>query len=144
MTLAANLFEQAISIDYDHPQAIIGLSKLLLGAYDVDLSPQNLQSWSSSPDTKSDTDTSVLKTGSFDDCQAYFDKIASRDRALGLLEKLVGSPRGWDLSEGWFLLADALEKSGEVTRAKCAFWKVVELEDRTGVRKWSSCGVGIV
>jgi len=83
-------------------------------------------------------------TSDDEDIEARAHKLAARDRALGLLEKLVVSPRGWDLADGWFLLADALEKSGEVERAKAALWRVVELEDGTGVRGWRVCGIGVV
>lgn len=128
-TLAAELFEQALALDYDHPQSIVGLSKLLLKVKDMD--PEiDAQQEESAPDDE--------------DTEARTNKLASRDRALGLLEKLVVSPRGWDLVDGWFLLADALEKGGEVERAKAALWRVVELEDGTGVRGWRACGVGVV
>jgi len=127
-TLAAELFEQALAIDYDHPQSIVGLSKLLLNV--KDMGPEFCVSEES--------------TDNDEDVEARAHKLACRDRALGLLEKLVVSPRGWDLADGWFLLADALEKSGEVERAKAALWRVVELEDGTGVRGWRVCGVGVV
>ena len=128
----------------------MGLSKLLLNVKDMDLHPEEalppLSAASPRPGSR-DTKTSAASTtvaAEADDEEAYQNGLASRNRALGLLEKLVDSPRGWDLPDAWFLLADALEKSGEVERAKCALWRVVELEDGTGVRGWRSCGVGVV
>jgi hypothetical protein len=146
--LAAELFEQAISLDYDNPQAIVGLSKLLLNVKDMDLHPDEPPPPSSarpgSRGTKISDNTALTADGEDVDEEAYLNKLAGRNRSLGLLEKLVVSPQGWDLPDAWFLLADALEKSGEIERAKCALWRVVELEDGTGVRGWRSCGVGVV
>ncbi|KAF8536811.1 hypothetical protein BDD12DRAFT_849459 [Trichophaea hybrida] len=145
--LAAELFEQAIALDYDNPQAIIGLSKLLLNVRDMDLHPDDpLPSSFTRPGSRGTktSEKTASTTESEDDEEAFLNKLAGRNRALGLLEKLVVSPRGWDLPDAWFLLADALEKLGEVERAKCALWRVVELEDGTGVRGWRSCGVGVV
>lgn len=134
----------------------MGLSKLLLNVKDMDLHPEEALPPPSaaaaaacprpgSRDTKaSSASTTAAAEAEGDDEEACQNELAPRDRALGLLEKLVDSPRGWDLPDAWFLLADALEKSGEVERAKCALWRVVELEDGTGVRGWRSCGVGVV
>ena len=94
---------RAAALDADHPQALVGLARLLLAQ----------------------------------------DAPAARSRATGLLEKLVASPRGWELPDAWLLLADALERSGEVERARGAYWRVVELEDGTGVRAWGCCS-GVV
>ncbi|KAA8894461.1 hypothetical protein FN846DRAFT_1000212 [Sphaerosporella brunnea] len=138
--LAAELFEQAIALDVDHPQAIIGISKLLLNVKDMDLEPDFVDSSASARPCSRGTDSSSGEGNE----EANLNKLASRNRALGLLEKLVVSPRGWDLPDAWFLLADALEKAGEIERAKCALWRVVELEDGTGIRGWRVCGVGVV
>jgi tetratricopeptide (TPR) repeat protein len=131
--LATELFEQALAIDYDHPETIVGLSKILLEVDDMDSPPE-----SSRRAIKGSDEVSAPEG------EAYLDKMASQNRALGLLEKLVASARGWDLPDAWYLLADALDKSGETELAKSALWRVVELEDGTGVRKWRSCGIGVV
>jgi hypothetical protein len=136
--LAAELFEQAISIDFDHPQAIIGLSKFLLNVKDMDHDPAE------PPEDSSARPGSRGTNSGNESEEARLNQLASQNRAQGLLEKLVVSQRGWDLPDAWFLLADALEKAGEVERAKCAFWRVVELEDGTGIRGWRVCGAGVV
>jgi tetratricopeptide (TPR) repeat protein len=141
--LAAEVFEQAIAIDYDHPQAMIGLSKLLLNVKGMDQDPE-LPDSSTAPASARPSSRGTDSSSGEGNEEAGLNKLASINRALGLLETLVVSPRGWDLADAWFLLADALEKVGEVERAKCALWRVVELEDGTGIRSWRVCGGGVV
>ncbi|CCX13713.1 Similar to Putative cargo-transport protein ypp1; acc. no. O94441 [Pyronema omphalodes CBS 100304] len=136
--LAAELFEHAIVLDHNNPAAILGLTQLLL-----EVSSDQLDENQTRPETRDSSETNQPAV-QLDDGESYLNKLACRNRALGLLEKLVVTPRGWDLPDAWFLLADALEKSGEVDRAKAALWKVVELEDGTGVRDWRCCGAGVV
>lgn len=144
--MASELFDLALGIEYDHPQSIVGLSKLLLDVKDMDIHPDIPAGTASRPGSRGTKDTATTTTTARTDSEedAGLDRLAGRNRALGLLEKLVVSPRGWDLADAWFLLADALEKSGEVERARYALWRVVELEDGTGVRGWRNCGVGVV
>jgi cargo-transport protein YPP1 len=70
------------------------------------------------------------------------DRLASRDRAYGLLSTLTKLGIGWNNSDAWFALARAHEESGQPDKAKEALWWCVELEEGTGVRDWSCVGVG--
>lgn len=72
------------------------------------------------------------------------DATAARDRALGLLEHLVTTSRGWDHPHAWYVFSQALEQADEIERAKMALWKVVELEDASALRGWSSAGAGVL
>lgn len=167
--IAATLFEAAVAIDYDHPQAIVSLTTLLLDMEPSFLTPlapppeppvdvpgeipaeiialtqmdTPVESWDPKFDlppegAEEDPPVSVLPAV-IPLSEATLDKVAARNRAIGLLEKLVTTGRGWDLAEGWFLLAQALLKAGEIERAKQALWRVVDLEDSNGVRRWGSC-----
>ncbi|TGZ84209.1 hypothetical protein EX30DRAFT_101258 [Ascodesmis nigricans] len=160
-TIAIDFFEAALTVEPYHPPATIGLSRLLLSQSDhhphEPPSPTAPSSdWppplptspvTSRPDS---TDSaSYTSSTSQDDMDpeledAVLDRLAARDRALGLLEKLVGSVKGWNCKDAWWLLATILEKTGEVERAKTALWKVVELEDTVGVRMWEVLGLGAV
>lgn len=143
--LATQFFEAAISIDVDHAQGILGLSQLLLD------NPINLanpvQHLSRPPSQQTEVSTAKTEAAEIADEtneEAMLDRLAATNRALGLLEKLVATAHGWDIAEAWLLLSDALEKAGEVGRAKDALWRVVELEDGTGVRRWGSVGMRVI
>jgi cargo-transport protein YPP1 len=70
------------------------------------------------------------------------DRLASRDRAYGLLSNLTKLGAGWNNSEAWFALARAYEESGQLDKAKDVLWWCVELEEGVGVREWSVVHTG--
>lgn len=70
------------------------------------------------------------------------DRLASRDRAYGLLSNLTKLGSGWNYSEAWFALARAYEESGQPDKAKEVFWWCVELEEGMGVRQWNCVNTG--
>ena len=111
-----DLFDRALFVDVDHPLATVGLANILL---DI------------STPTTNDEPPATCSAESEDGI------LISRNRALGLLQQLTGSPRGWDAPEAWFALAKAYELGGELERAKVALWKCIALEDCRGVRGWA-------
>ncbi|KAG0642079.1 hypothetical protein HOY80DRAFT_882272, partial [Tuber brumale] len=114
-------FDAALFVDVNHPLATVGLANILLG---ISVDPN-----SSAP---------VATQESEDDA------LIARNRAIGLLQQLTNSPRGWDVPEAWFALAKSYELAGEFGRAKSALWKCVTLEDCRGIRGWSSVRPRIV
>ncbi|KAK2604435.1 hypothetical protein N8I77_007366 [Diaporthe amygdali] len=70
------------------------------------------------------------------------DRLASRDRAYGLLSNLTKLGTGWNYSEAWFALARAHEESGQLDKAKDVLWWCVELEEGSGVRQWDCVNTG--
>lgn len=70
------------------------------------------------------------------------DRLASRDRAYGLLSNLTKLGTGWNYSEAWFALARAYEESGQLDKAKDVLWWCVELEEGVGVREWDCVNTG--
>lgn len=70
------------------------------------------------------------------------DRLASRDRAYGLLSNLTKLGTGWNYSEAWFALARAHEESGQLDKAKEVLWWCVELEEGMGVREWACANTG--
>lgn len=70
------------------------------------------------------------------------DRLASRDRAYGLLSNLTKLGSGWNCSEAWFTLARVHEESGQADKAKEVLWWCVELEEGMGVREWSCVNTG--
>lgn len=70
------------------------------------------------------------------------DRLASRDRAYGLLSNLTKLGTGWNYSEAWFALARAHEESGQLDKAKDVLWWCVELEEGMGVREWGCVSTG--
>lgn len=151
--VASDFFEAALALELDHPYATIGLSRILIAssitdpAVETTAAPTRVADWSlpATPTTTRSSFTDpddAINDPEMDD--AALDRLAARDRALGLLEKLVGSVNGWNSSEAWMLLSEVLENTGEIDRAKQALWKVIELEDATGVRGFAACGSGVV
>ncbi|KAI1082303.1 TPR-like protein [Whalleya microplaca] len=69
------------------------------------------------------------------------DRLASRDRAYGLLSGLTKLGTGWNYSDAWFALARAHEESGQPNKAKEALWWCIELEEGMGVREWSCVSI---
>lgn len=70
------------------------------------------------------------------------DRLASRDRAYGLLSNLTKLGNGWNYSEAWFALGRAHEESGQPDKAKEVLWWCVELEEGMGVREWDCVNGG--
>lgn len=70
------------------------------------------------------------------------DRLASRDRAYGLLSNLTKLGNGWNYSEAWFALGRAHEESGQADKAKEVLWWCVELEEGMGVREWDCVNGG--
>ncbi|ROV98959.1 hypothetical protein VSDG_03718 [Cytospora chrysosperma] len=70
------------------------------------------------------------------------DRLASRDRAYGLLSNLTKLGTGWNNSEAWFALARVHEESGQLDKAKDVLWWCVELEEGMGVREWGCVNTG--
>ncbi|KAF2764277.1 hypothetical protein EJ03DRAFT_386079 [Teratosphaeria nubilosa] len=161
-------YEECLIHFPDHPQAIIGLSNLLMDIYEQKLAaeeprpplpPQPTASGSLMPDpaVQQTTDSrpttakttlatpgrappSVVK--SQDPTPQELNRLAARDRAYMLLSNLTKLGSGWDDSEAWFTLARAHELSGQVEKAKQALWWVVELEDSKPMRPWRVTGPG--
>ena len=71
-------------------------------------------------------------------------RIASRDRAYGLLSSLTKLGCGWDFSEAWLVLARTYEESGQVNKAKEALYWTMELTDTDPVRHWRNIGHGVL
>ncbi|OBT63276.1 hypothetical protein VE03_07929 [Pseudogymnoascus sp. 23342-1-I1] len=158
--VALSHFEAALTHFPDHPAAIVGLSNILLDisseilvyppsipAITTPLSP----SASASPTThKSSTQTSTTSTplglppppppgpAPATTKLALFDRLAARDRAHGLLDRLTKLGGGWNDSEAWFGLARAYEDAGMEGKAKEALWWCVQLEEGRGVRGWEA------
>lgn len=70
------------------------------------------------------------------------DRLASRDRAYGLLSNLTKLGTGWNYSEAWFALGRAHEESGQLDKAKEVLWWCVELEEGMGAREWDCVNTG--
>lgn len=70
------------------------------------------------------------------------DRLASRDRAYGLLSNLTKLGTGWNYSEAWFALGRAHEESGQADKAKEVLWWCVELEEGMGAREWDCVNTG--
>jgi len=149
----------------DHPEAIVGLSNVLLDIYCkiIPLEPElgALQSESSStpspPSVPGISDQREIKR--YDYGQDHYKihhtpsaensisppeltRLTARDRAFGLLSSLTKLGVGWDYSEAWYALARVYEESGQVEKTKEVLWWCVELEDTHPVRNWKSVGLG--
>ncbi|KAH9873042.1 hypothetical protein J1614_005439 [Plenodomus biglobosus] len=150
-------FEQALLHHPDHPEAIVGLSNILLDIYTevIPLEPV-LTADHTSPTTyppppsveqsvsHSKTQYLTSHTPSVENqlSPPELNRLAARDRAFGLLSTLTKFGTGWDYSEAWFALARAYEESGQVQKAKEVLWWCVELEDTHPVRSWKHVTTG--
>lgn len=148
---ASEEFEKALGWFPDHNAATVGLSNMLLDYYDDDPAIKAAPpSTAPSPSKPMLASLPVRKTpgGGTDEpitanseaSSALLSRLASRDRAYGLLSMLTKSGRGWDDSEAWSALARVYEQSGQIDKAKEALWWVVELEDSRPLREWSCIG----
>ena len=150
-------YEQALSYFPDHPEAIIGLSDILMDIYEEKTPaeeprpllqtlpgaapippPPRTSTSTKTPTTLSPTDsTKDHKSSSKNDpTPAELNRLAARDRAYMLLSTLTRLGTGWENSEAWFTLARAHELSHQVGKAKQALWWVVELEEARPMRGW--------
>ncbi|KAL9028806.1 MAG: hypothetical protein Q9196_002877 [Gyalolechia fulgens] len=149
---ATEAYERALGWFPDHNAATVGLSNILLGYYDqgepTDKPTTSPKSLSKSKSTLASLPISTAaesqtdQRGSYrpDESPALLSRLAARDRAYGLLSMLTKSGKGWDDSEAWSALARVHEQSGQIDKAKEAFWWVVELEDTRPLRDWSCTG----
>ena len=150
---ASEAYEKALGWFPDHNAATVGLCNILLDYYDREepmtakkktemASPNSKPVLASLPPTSNTPEAATEKQGSskMDESPKLLSRLAARDRAFGLLSMLTKSGRGWDDSEAWSALARAYELSGQVGKAKEAFWWVVELEDSRPLREWRCVG----
>ncbi|KAF2866529.1 filamentation protein-like protein [Massariosphaeria phaeospora] len=150
-------FERALLHFPDHPEAIVGLSNILLDIYckDIPLEPLresetlSLLSPAFTPnmmDTPETTEQQALAahTPSAENqiSPPELNRLAARDRAYGLLSTLTKLGAGWDYSEAWYALARAYEESGQIEKTKEVLWWCVELEDTHPVRAWDNVTMG--
>ncbi|KAF2680673.1 filamentation protein-like protein [Lentithecium fluviatile CBS 122367] len=150
-------FERAVQHLPNHPEAIVGLSNILLDIYTGAISlepstgssiaaPSVLPSVSPSSDAAYNSKTAHLTahTPSAENqiSPPELNRLAARDRAYGLLSTLTKLGAGWDYSEAWYALARAYEESGQVEKMKDVLWWCVELEDTHPVRSWKDVTLG--
>lgn len=125
--VAEAMFESALAVDVACAGAIVGLAQVLLGVSVSDSSPQPL------PPATTRKPTVPLKSV-VEIVEEELMKSSKKARAMALLQGCTEGPRGWDMSEAWYVLAEVLERDGDVEGAKKALWRVVGLEDGRGVR----------
>ena len=149
-------FERALQHFPDHPEAIVGLSNILLDIYSevIPLEPTHadtisppLQSSASSIHTKASASKTQYLTSHTPSVENQLSshtltRLAARDRAFGLLSTLTKLGAGWDYSEAWYAMARAYEESGQIDMTKEVLWWCVELEDTHPVRSWKVVTTG--
>lgn len=149
-------FESALLHFPDHPQAIVGLSDILLDIYTQAI-PMEVTKASEVAPSQPNTEPGVLKAGPDSKSQHLkshtpsvenqlsppeLSRLAARDRAFGLLSTLTKLGAGWDYTEAWYALARAYEESSQIDKAKEVLWWCVELEDTHPVRSWKNVSLG--
>ncbi|KAF2463742.1 filamentation protein-like protein [Lindgomyces ingoldianus] len=149
-------FERAVLHFPDHPEAIVGLSNILLDIYCkiIPLEPSEVpdaapgfspsvpSSSHNSSSSKTQHLTSHTPSAENQISPPELNRLAARDRAFGLLSTLTKLGVGWDYSEAWYALARAYEESGQIEKTKEVLWWCVELEDAHPVRSWKSVALG--
>jgi len=149
-------FERAVLHFPDHPEAIVGLSNILLDIYckvlplerDTDISvatpssPPSVPSISDSPDSRTAHLTAHIPSAENKLSPPELSRLAARDRAFGLLSTLTKLGVGWDYSEAWYALARAYEESDQEDKMKDVLWWCIELEDTHPVRSWKKVTLG--
>jgi hypothetical protein len=150
-------FERAVLHYPDHPEAIVGLSNLLLDIYckitplepshdpesRLPISPPTVPSVSdAAPQSKTKNLASHTPSAENQLSPPELNRLAARDRAFGLLSTLTKLGAGWDYSEAWYALARAYEESGQLQKTKEVLWWCVELEDTHPVRSWKCVALG--
>lgn len=125
------------------PPKLLPTEPLGLGAFKTTKRDRPIKT---TPDTKSPTSAahhdSHLEPPYKATSMPLVDRLASRDRAYGLLSNLTKLGSGWNYSEAWFSLGRAHEESGQTEKAKEALWWCVELEEGMGVREWDCVNTG--
>jgi hypothetical protein len=149
-------FERALQHFPDHPEAIVGLSNILLDIYseaisleptDVDavshpLPPSVSSTQAGASESKTQYLTSHTPSAENQLSSPELTRLAARDRAFGLLSTLTKLGAGWDYSEAWYAMARAYEESGQIDKTKDVLWWCVELEDTHPVRSWKVVTTG--
>ena len=150
-------FERAVLHFPDHPEAIVGLSNILLDIYGevIPLEPiraSDTIAYSVQPsgrtvpiitsDSREPHLTSHTPSAENQISPPELNRLMARDRAFGLLSTLTKLGAGWDYSEAWFALARAYEESGQIEKTKEVLWWCVELEDTHPVRSWKNVALG--
>ncbi|OTA24558.1 hypothetical protein BTJ68_12885 [Hortaea werneckii EXF-2000] len=163
-------YEDALLHFPDHPEAIIGISNLLMDIYEEKMPveepqlllpplPASSGSLVNDPtllhrpegETPTTAKSTLANTGralppsvtrNNDPSPAELNRLAARDRAYMLLANLTRLGSGWDDAEAWLTLARAHELSKDIAKAKKALWWVVELEDASPVRSWVDVTAG--
>ncbi len=140
----------------DHPDGIVGLSKLLMDVYvekmpveesepplpnSIPIPPRPSLVPLPNRQTKAN-ETPKVQAVKEDPTTNELNRLAARDRAYLLLSTLTKLGTGWANAEAWLTLARAHELSGQVGKAKQALWWVVELEENMPIRPWSVVGGG--
>ncbi|KAI6968502.1 hypothetical protein KC355_g11975 [Hortaea werneckii] len=163
-------YEDALLHFPDHPEAMIGISNLLMDIFEEKMPAEEPQlllpplpassgSLVNDPtllhrpegETPTTAKSTLANTGrplppsvtrNNDPSPAELNRLAARDRAYMLLANLTRLGSGWDDAEAWLTLARAHELSKDVAKAKKALWWVVELEDASPVRSWVDVTAG--
>ncbi|KAF2262074.1 hypothetical protein CC78DRAFT_326436 [Lojkania enalia] len=154
---ARSHFERALMHYPDHPEALVGLSNILLDIYCqiIPLEPVK-ESQTTAPSlplsvrlisdsaslTKKRHPSSHTPSAKNEVSPPELNRLAARDRAYGLLSTLTKLGAGWDYSEAWYALARAYEESGQIEKTKEVLWWCVELEDTHPIRNWNSVALG--
>ncbi|KAE8842105.1 hypothetical protein HRS9139_01402 [Pyrenophora teres f. teres] len=150
-------FERALQHFPDHPEAIVGLSNILLDIYTeaIALEPNSFTDALSPTLPRSVSSIQArVSTPKVHDLTSHtpsvenqlsppeLDRLTARDRAFGLLSTLTKLGAGWDYSEAWYALARAYEESGQIDKTRDVLWWCVELEDTHPVRSWKTVTTG--
>ncbi|KAF9733598.1 hypothetical protein PMIN02_007011 [Paraphaeosphaeria minitans] len=150
---ARDEFERAVQHFPDHPEAIVGLSNILLDIYCKVIpmertssldgpAPPSMPSIANSTDSPTPHLTAHTPSAENQLSPPELSRLAARDRAFGLLSILTKRGAGWDYSEAWYALARAYEESGQIDKTKEVLWWCVELEDTHPIRSWRNVTLG--
>lgn len=148
---ALSEIESALEKDKDHKRAIIALAHLIYEQ--IELAPakedevdsavahiangiNGIKLKSSLPTTSPATTSSPTVRSTDRIFISEQDRLAALTRAQGLLNRLLESGRGFNLSEGWYLMSLLKEHAGDKTGAIDALWKSVALEECRAVRSY--------
>ncbi|KAF2446500.1 hypothetical protein P171DRAFT_430644 [Karstenula rhodostoma CBS 690.94] len=150
---ARDEYERAVQHFPDHAEAIVGLSNILLDIYCKIIpmertsnlggpAPPSVPSIANSSDSPTAHLTAHTPSAENQLSPPELSRLASRDRAFGLLSTLTKRGAGWDHSEAWYALARAYEESGQIDKTKEVLWWCVELEDTHPTRDWRNVTLG--
>lgn len=154
---ARTAFERALLHFPDHPEAMVGLSNILLDIYGqiIPLEPTAASEKPTrvspapapatvdpAPAPEKPQLTSHTPSAENQISPPELTRLMARDRAFGLLSTLTKLGTGWDYSEAWYALARAYEESSQIEKTKEVLWWCVELEDTHPVRAWRHVALG--